>query len=132
MGTIANGKNTPLNQRQGSIPDVSGGMQDYWQAMTFTPVTKVTRAFQVVETGTPITFRGVIMPLSARRIELKPEGQRAWTWLQLFSDPVLELDVDDVVLYLGKQTRVMATTDYRLYGYVLYELVQDWTNAGPS
>lgn len=106
-------------------------MTDRFQPMVFTPVVKMTSAFQVIETGTPINFRGNIQPLSPRRLELKPEGQRAWTWLQLHSDPVLKLEVDDVVLYLGVQTRVMNKTDYRLYGFVYYEVVQDWTGAGP-
>lgn len=132
MGTLANGKNTPLNEQAGTVPDVSGAMRDYFQPMVFTPVTKQTEAFQAVETPGPIDFRGVIQPLSARALALKPEGQRSWTWLMLHSDPSLKLDTDDVVVYLGVQTRVMGRKDYSLYGYMYYELVQDWEGAGPS
>lgn len=132
MGTIANGKDTLLNQKTGTVPDVSGAMTDWFQPMVFMPVTKTVQGFQAVEEGTPINFRGVIQPLSGRRLELKPEGQRAWTWLLLHSDPSLTLEVDEVVTYLGVQTRVMSQKPYQIYGYVEYELVQDWIDSGPE
>lgn len=130
--TIANGCNTPINQRTGTVPDVSGALQDYFQPMTFEPVGKVVNGFQVVETGTAITFRGTAQPLTERQLMLKPEGQRAWSWFLVHSDPVLSLNVDDVVVWNGKQTRVMARKDFAIYGYVEYSLVQDWTGAGPA
>lgn len=132
MSTLQNASQIPLNQKSGTVPDVSGAMMDWFQSMVFEPVGKVVQGFQVVETGEPVSFRGVIQPLSPRKLELKPEGQRAWTWLMLHAEPVLALEVDDVVVYLGVQTRVMAKTDYSLYGYIQYELVQDWTNSGPE
>lgn len=130
--TISNGKNRPLNVQTGTVPDVSGAMKDWFQPMVFTLVAKIVNGFQVVETPEETNFEGVIQPLNKRQLMLKPEGQRAWTWFTLHAEPVLTLQVDDVVNYLGKQTRVMARTDYSIYGYVEYELVQDWTGAGPG
>ena len=132
MSTIlGNAKDVPINARSGSVPDVSGAMTDWFQPMTFTRVVKTVVGFQAVETPTPTDFRGVIQPLGARQLLLKPEGQRAWTWQTLHADPSLKLDVDEVVTYLGVQTRVMARKDFSLYGYVEYEIVQDWTGSGP-
>lgn len=130
--TIPNAANTPLNVRTGTIPDVSGAMRDWYQPMIFGQVTKTIEGFQVIETMVETTFQGVVQPLSPRRLALKPEGQRAWTWLMLHAEPVLSLEVDEVVVYLGVQTRVMAKEDYAIYGYVYYELVQDWTGSGPT
>lgn len=129
--TIKNGSSQPINFQTGTVPDVSGAMQDYFQPMTFEPVTKTVNGFQVVETGTPINFQGVIQPFTERQLLLKPEGERAWSWYMLHADPVLTLQVDDVVMWNGKQTRVMSRKNYQLYGYVEYHLVQDWTGAGP-
>lgn len=129
--TIANAANRPLFDKSGTVPDVSGAMQDYFQPMTFEPLQKTVTGFQVVENGTPYNFRGMIQPFTDRQLLLRPEGERAWTWFQLFADPVLTLQVDDVVLYKGIQTRVMSRKDFALYGYVQYNLVQDWTGAGP-
>lgn len=132
MSTLANAANKPLFDKSGSVPDVSGALQDYYQPMVFTPVAKIVEGFQVAEVGNPINFRGVIQPFTGRQLLLKPEGQRAWTWFDLHSDPVLTLKVDDVVLWNGKQTRVMFISNNTLYGFVNYHLVQDWTGAGPS
>lgn len=131
MATIGNGVNTPLNQQTGTVPNVGGAMLDWFQPMTFVQVLKRIVGFQAFETATAILFRGVVQPLQARRLLLKSEGQRAWTWLWMHSDPSLRLEVDDVVVYLGVQTRVMARKDYTIYGYIEYELCQDWTGAGP-
>lgn len=132
MGTIQNGKNTPLNTNSGTVPNVNGAMLQWFQPMIFTAVTKIVVGGEVIETGTPINFRGVIQPLSNRDLLIKPEGERAWTWYMLHADPSLSLNVDDVVNYLGQQTRVMARKDYRLYGYIYYELIQDYTGSGPE
>lgn len=130
--TIANGANSPINTQAGTVPDVSGALTDYFQPMTFTIVTKEVVGFEVVETPEEISFQGVIQPFNERQLLLKPEGERAWTWFMLHADPVLTLQVDSVVDYLGEQTRIMSRTDYELYGYVEYHLVQDWTGSGPD
>lgn len=131
MGTIGNAANRPIDIVNGTVPDVSGAMTDWFQPMTFTRVIKSTVAFQDVENPVSITFQGVIQPLNKRQLMLKPEGERAWTWFTLHAEPQLTLQVDDVVDYLGKQTRVMARANFVLYGFVEYELVQDWTGSGP-
>lgn len=131
MSTIFNASNRPLNEMAGTVPDVSGAMTDWFQPMVFTQIVKTTSGFQVVETPTVTNFRGVIQPLRDRELQLKPEGQRSWTWLLLHAEPTLKLDTDEVVTYLGVQTRVMARKDYSLYGYVEYHLVQDWEGSGP-
>jgi hypothetical protein len=131
MSTIKNAANTPLNVRQGTLPDVSGAMQDYFQEMTFDQMVKTTVGFQVVETTTPVTFRGTWQPFTDRQLFLKPEGQRAWSWFWLHAEPELTLEVDDIVIWGGVQTRVMSRKDYALYGYVEYHLVQDWSGSGP-
>lgn len=132
MTIIKNAKDTPINVQTGTVPNVNAAMANWFQPMTFGVVEKNVDAFQVVETMINISFQGVIQPLTGRRLMLKPEGQRAWTWLWLHADPSLVLQVDSVVTYLGKQTRVMAQKNYAIYGYVEYELVQDWTGAGPE
>lgn len=130
--TIPNACNRPINFGQGTVPDVSGALKDYFQPTTFTILVKSVVAFQNVETPTNVTFQGTIQPFTERQLLLKPEGQRAWTWFLLHADPVLTLKVDDVVYWNSKQTRVMSRKDFAMYGYVEYHLVQDWTGSGPN
>lgn len=129
--TIRNAANYPLFAIGGTTPDVSGAMQDYYQQLTFELLTKTAIGFQAVENTLPIIFRGVIQPFSERQLALLPVGERAWSHFMLHSDPVLTLQVDDIVLWKGKQTRVAGRTDNALYGYVKYHLVQDWTGSDP-
>lgn len=129
---IGNAANRPINQQNGTTPDVSGALFDWFQPMTFEVVVKETVGYQVVETTSPINFQGVIQPLTDRQLLLKPEGQRAWTWYLLFCQPSLTLQVDSIVIWNGKQTRVMSRKDYGLEGYVQYSLVQDWTGSDPE
>lgn len=128
---IRNASNYALNAINGTVPDTSGALKDYFQPMIFTRVIKETVGFQVVETPRSLNFQGVIQPFSSRQLMLRPEGERAWSWFTLHAETALVLNVDEVVTYQGVQTRVMARQDFTLYGYVLYELVQDWTGAGP-
>jgi hypothetical protein len=125
--TIQNAKNTPLNVQTGTIPNVYGALLNWFQPMVFKLVTKSVKGFREVETKQAIEFEGVIQPFKARDLILKPEGQRAWTWLWLHASPSLALSVDDIVDYDGVPTRVMSKTDYSIYGYITYQLVQDWT-----
>jgi hypothetical protein len=130
--TIQNAANTPLTFQQGTVPNMMEALTDYFQEMVFTKIVKTVVGFQVLETATNINFMGVIMPYSGRDLNLLPEGQRAWNWQTLFSQPVLTLFPDDVVTWQGRQVRVMSRKDYALYGYVEYSLVLDWNQAGPS
>lgn len=131
MAVINNAANQPIFAKTGMVPDVSGAMQGYFQPMIFEVVSKMVNGFQVVESGAPIKFQGVIQPFTERQLMLKPEGQRAWTWWTVHADPVLSLNVDDVGNINGVQTRVMSRKDFSLYGYMEYHMVQDWTGAGP-
>lgn len=128
---ILNANTIPLNQNSGTVPDVSDAMLDWFQPLTFTSIVKTVVNFQVVETPTNVSFLGVWQPFTARQLLLKPEGQRAWSWFTCHAQPELVLKADEVVTYLGVQYRVKEQTDYRLYGYVEYHLIQDYTGAGP-
>lgn len=130
-GPIRNASAYPLTSKSGTTPDVSGAMQDYFQPMVFTTIKKTVSGFQVLEAGTPINFQGNWQPFTPRALLLKPEGQRSWTWYELYADPVLTLETDSVVIWQNKQTRIMSRQDFGLYGYVVYHLVQDWIGMGP-
>lgn len=134
MGIIQNGKNIPLNYKQGTVPNMGEAITDWFQNLSFVQVVKTVVGFEVVETPTTTNFFGVFMPATPRELKMIPEGQRAWTLIRLFAQPVLTLQVDDVVIFPqlnNKQTRVMTREDYGLYSYVTYILCQDWVGSGP-
>lgn len=131
---IQNGCNIPLNFQQGTVPNMGESIMDWFQALSFVPLTKTAIGYEVSEESTVTPFWGVFMPYSPRDLKLLPEGERAWTFLRLYAQPVLTLEVDDVVIFpqLGnKQTRVMSREDWGIYSYVTYVLCQDFTGSGP-
>ena len=127
-----NASNTPINASSGTVPNVNSALLNWFQSMTFETIAKNISGFQAAETGTKVSFMGVWQSLSGKQLLLKPEGQRGWSWWWLHADPSLHLEVDEIVIYLGKQYRVMSQKDYSLYGYMEYTLIDDWTGSDPK
>lgn len=132
MSFIKNGNTTPLNANSGTLPNMTDALIDWFQPMEFGLVVKTVSGFEVVETVTPILSLGVWQPLTKRQLMMKPEGQRSWPWYWIHAAPGLDLPPDSIFIYLGVQYRVMARKDYKLYGYLEYEVVRDYTGAGPT
>ncbi len=125
---ISDAKNRPLTQSYGNLPDVSGAMATWQQAMTFIHVVKTVVNFDVVETPSKKDFQGVWQPFTTRDLLIKPEGQRDWGWFMCHSDIDLSLRPDDIIKYEGANYRVMQQNDYNKYGYFEYHLIEDYTN----
>lgn len=132
MGPIKNASERLLSENTGTLPDCGEILNTWYQPMVFTKVVKKVENFQNVETAVDIYFRGVWQPFTERKLLIKPEGQRSWTWYTVQADTTLVLHTDEVVRYLGIQYRVMAKFDYTLYNYVEYHLVQDYSGSGPG
>jgi hypothetical protein len=86
--------------------------------------TLVDREAQVV--FVPLQCQGVIQPLTGRELKIKPEGQRAWNWNMLHTTPNVNLAPGEDFTLDGKKYRVMSDKGYSDYGYIYYELVQDY------
>jgi hypothetical protein len=113
------------------LPSMSGTVEGWFQNLVIGLITSAVVAGRVQETTTDLTTRGVIQPLSARQIEIKPEGERQWKWYMLHCQPSLRLRNDDTVVIGCDRYRVMSYFDYSQYGYVQYELVRDYDTVIP-
>lgn len=131
MSWINNASSIPLNQNTGTLPDMSGTLQDWFQPMTFGVITKTVTDFQVIESVVNTNFMGVWQSLTGRQLVMQTKGQRQWEWWMLHADLAISLKIDDIVTYVTKQYRVMAKKDYSLYKYQYYELVEDYQESGP-
>ena len=129
---ITNGNQFTIAQLPNNVPNISSAIQGWMQPLTFeTLVTTVGPTFESISVPTTVATRGVWQPQTPQSIQMKPEGQRAWKWFTLHAEIGLILSIDDVVLYQAVQYRVKTKTDYSLYGYVQYELIDDFTGSGP-
>lgn len=122
---ITNAKDKTLAQSQ-DLPNMSEVVSSFTQPITFVLITKSTVDGYLQETTHEIETRGMIVPLSPQRISIKPEGQRAWKWDQLFCLTDVSMNIDDQIIYDNEKFRIMSKTDYSKYGFIEYEIVQDY------
>ncbi len=119
-----------------SFPSVTAGLWGLQEASQFRRVVKKAVDFEVVEEigGSAFgfggfgegsydsgIFAGVLEPLPERSLAIKPEGQRSWKWLRLWTTMALALD-DVIVDKGGTRFRVMSDSDWSGGGYREYQL----------
>ena len=74
-----------------------------------------------------VKFRGTVQPLKAQEIQLKPEGQRSFEWLQIHARAGdMNLNTNDRIRYFGRLFKVMALNDYTPNGFIEYHAVKDF------
>lgn len=126
---ISNAKDQLLDQQDSGAPSLYSTLQPWFRKITLTKITKTIVDFQVKEIEYPQETFGMMQPMSPRRVAIKPEGQRAWEWQTLHCTPDFVLKPDEVVEYRGTRYRVSGKTNWREYGFVEYELVNDYTRS---
>jgi len=123
---IINGREGSINDLS-TVPDVGAQMRAWFQKITLFKITKQFIDFEIVETRLPFTTSGAIQPLSGTKLEMKPEGQRSWDWLELHCENGLILTTDEVVEYRGRKYRIIQQKGYQAYGFTYYEMVNDYS-----
>jgi hypothetical protein len=81
------------------------------------------------EVRRPFNTAGILLPMKARYIALKPEGQRAWRWFVLHVGREIELKPNDIIIRKNVPYRVMGRWGYEDYGWIRYELKEDFEHA---
>jgi hypothetical protein len=116
----------PVSQGALQLPNMSMTVRGWFRPMVLTRVLKSVDSFEIVENRIEISCYGVIQPFGARELKIKPEGQRSWGWKMLHTTPEVQLKNDEEFTYQGTRYRVMSQQNFRDYGYITYELVQDY------
>lgn len=116
----------PLNQLSG-MPQMGRAFAGWMKTITLEKIVQtITNGF-AVDSTVPITFQGTIQPLSPKMLELKPEGMRAFEWLQIHCFATsANLTTGDKILYNGKRYKIMADNDYSLNNYIEYHAIFDY------
>lgn len=72
-------------------------------------------------------FTGTVQPLDPEKVQLKPDGQRSWQWLQIHCIAGgLNLKTNDRIVYNERKYKVMAVLDYSLNNFVEYHCIEDY------
>lgn len=110
-----------------SMPQMQAAFAGWKTTITLTVITQSISNGLVTNAESDIVFAGVIQPLKAEEIALKPEGQRSFEWLQIHClDRSLNLETNDRIVYNGQKYKVMAKKDYSLNNYIEYHAIQDY------
>lgn len=113
-----------------SQPIMGAAMAGWQNALRFIKITQTIIDGIVKDSRSTVNFQGVVQPLEPRKLYLKPEGQRSWTWLQVHAavGPGLkiELSPNDRVDWSGDVFKVMNEYNYSQNGYIEYHLVKDF------
>lgn len=125
-GMIFNANTRTLDNISPNLPNMENTIMDWMQTIIFTMIKKTTENFQVIEKETKVVFQGIVENIKPSNLDMKPEGQRKWRWISVWSSPELELQIDDRFNYQHVNYRVMSKNDWSVYGYVQYECMEDY------
>lgn len=108
------------------MPQMSLAFRGWTIPIELVKITQVVNADGfVIDTEQVIKFDGTVQPLSTEQIEQKPEGQRAYQWLQIHAiTSVNNLRNNDQIQYDGRNYKVMGIKDYKLNNYIEYHVYE--------
>jgi len=109
-----------------SIPKIQFALNCWESPITMIKITQAIVDYQTVNTEEAITFKGVIQPLTAEALKVRPLEERSWEWLMIHTRTSVELATGDLIEYNGKKFKVMFEKDYSLNGYYEYHLVKNY------
>lgn len=109
-----------------SLPKIQFALNCWQEPITMTKVTQSIVDHQTVNTKELITFKGVVQPLTAEALKIKPLETRSWEWLMIHTRTAVELSTNDLVELDGKKYKVMFDKNYSRNGYYEYHLVKDY------
>ena len=115
-----------LNQIS-AMPQMRSAFRGWMATVTLKKIVQVIVDGLVTDTEKLIRFKGVVQPLDPEQINLKPEGQRSFEWLQIdcFSGSN-NLTTNDRIVYNSLPYKIMGVFDYSQNGYIEYHAVRDY------
>lgn len=108
------------------LPNVSETIIGWFRPLILIFTNRAVKNMKVTTGKTKLKCSGVIQPLRAQKLSLKPEGERKWKWKLLFTTPEVNLDAGDDFTIKNTPYRVMGKCDWSEYGCNAYELVEDY------
>jgi hypothetical protein len=107
-------------------PKIQIAFDGWMSSVTLIKVASVIADYEKVSTDEEIGFNGVVQPLNAEQLQLKPLDQRSWQWLMIHTRPDVFLKNGDFIKYDGKEFKVMEKKDYSLNNYIEYHIVKSY------
>ena len=109
-----------------TMPNMRGAIVGLFRPIQLTVITTTIVDGLSKEVRRSVSSAGVLQPMKARAVMLKPEGERAFRWFTLHVGREIDLKPNDVVVRKGVPYRVMGRWGWEDYGFIKYELVEDY------
>lgn len=87
------------------------------------------RAGEVDQAEHEVRTAGSLQPGDPQKLDVKAEGQRNWENWILYVLTALDVENDTVIKIAGTPYRVMTRKDFSDFGYIRYDLLQDFADA---
>ena len=123
---IKNAKDQKVYELDNALPDMSEAVMDFLQPVVLKKINKQQVNGYTQEIEIPIQTSAVVIPMSTE-MSIKMEGERTWRWSTMYCLADLIFATDDVIIYRHSRYRIMHKMDYAQYGYVSYEMIEDYT-----
>lgn len=109
-----------------SLPQMVSAFSGWEQNITFIRITQNNVDGDIIDVDQSFSLMATVQPLQPEAIQLKPEGQRSFEWLQIHArrgSPVLV--TNDRFEYNGVRFKIMADNNYNSYNYCEYHAIRD-------
>jgi hypothetical protein len=123
---VASANTLSVQDAATALPSMSETITGWFVPLTLIRVVKTVADFETKEVRREINCLGMVQPFGPRELRMKPEGQRSWNWQMLHTTPDVALKNDEEFTIRGTRYRVMSQQNWSAYGYISYELVQDY------
>lgn len=122
---MINAKNFKVNQLASALPDVSVSVNEFLQNVSIGFVQKQQIKGLTQEVIVYKPYMAVKQPMR-EELSIQMEGERSWKWYTIHATPDLVLATDDVIVFDTLRYRVMGKKNYAEYGYVEYDVIEDY------
>lgn len=124
---IPSAKNRNLSDGA-SVPNVGETIIAWMKPITLIRVESKPVDHEVKQIRTELKTLGMVQPFGNRELRLKPEGERSWDWQMLHVLPEVDLKNGEEFQIGSTRYRVMSNAKWSDYGYISYELVENYNN----
>ena len=107
-------------------PNMSSAFQNWTETGPVQIVRSILVEGEAQKKTRTVTASTCVQPLSAQKIAMKPEGERAWKWWQIVASLELDAEIGDLIEIGRVGYRVLGRWDYSRNGFRQFEATEDY------
>jgi hypothetical protein len=103
-----------------ALPNANNAITGWEVAIKLIKITTSNNGGKIKQNITTIPTIAIVQPLSPQELEIKPEGERSFEWLQVhirIENFTLNITTGDKIEWQGKKYTIMNDLGYELYGH---------------